>query len=193
VPRSWNPSLQPKASSRRRGAARLGILAVASLGTGCVHYEVVHYPSITRALDGKSELQISSYPSGFPSEVSEIPFIRKTVRTPGSVFFQVFVRDAETRSGPNRHVESVRIHSFDYTLPNQAPTRLIVDHDRNFWAQDQDGPSPGKSVPVPCIPGQAIGIDISLELNGVEYAFEDVTTCSERKRTGWLIMHAFSQ
>jgi hypothetical protein len=192
MPRSRNASFQRIPASRFRSAVRLGIVALALLGAGCVQYEVVHYPSITRTLDGKSELHISTYPSGFPREVAEIPFIRKTVRTPESIFFQVYVRDAERRSGPNPHVESVRIRSFAYTLPNQAPIRLIVDHDRNFWAQDQDGRQPGKSVPVPCIPGQAIGIDISLELNGVDYAFEDETTCSERTSSGWLIVHAFS-
>ncbi len=179
--------------SRRHQPARVGVLAAALLSVGCVRYELVHYTPLTKALDGRSELHISSYASWFPDERSDFPFIHKTVRTPESIYFQVFVRDADTKAGPNPHVQSVRIHSFTYALPNQPPTQLIVDYEQYFWMQDQPQYNPGNAVPVPCIPGQSIEVSISLELNGADYAYSESMECASRKRSGLLIVHAISR
>lgn len=173
--------------------ARAGVVAAALLLVGCVRYEIVHYTPLTMALDGRSELHISSYASWFPDEHSDIPFIRKTVRTPESIYFQVFVRDAEAKAGPNPHVQSVRIHSFTYALPGQPPVQLITDYDQNFWMQDQPQYNPSGAVPVPCLPGQSIEVSISLELNGTHYAYSERMACTTRKRSGLLIVHAMSR
>lgn len=170
----------------------MSVLAAALLAAGCVRYEVVHYTPLTIALDGKSELHISSYPSWFPREHVDIPFVHTTVRTPESIYFQVHVRAAETKSGPNPHAESIRIHAFSYTLPNQPETQLIVNHEQTFWMQDQNQKTPGSSTPVPCKPGQSIKVSIALELNGVDYAFERAMACAVRRRSGLLVMHALS-
>ncbi len=186
--------LAPRArASWHHRPARIGLIALALLSTGCVDYEIVHYTPITVALDGKSELHISSYASWFPEERTTIPFVHKTVHTPESVYFQVFVRDVGTKAGPNPHIQSVRIHSFTYTLPNQPPTRLIADYDQNFWMQDQPRYNPNKSEPVPCIPGNSIPISISLQLNGIEYEHSQAMVCTTRQRTGWLITHTLSR
>jgi hypothetical protein len=193
MPRTQDRLTARTPPSRRHQPASIGVVAAALLSVGCVRYEVVHYTPITMALDGRSELHISSYASWFPDEHSVIPFIYKTVRTPESIYFQVFVRDAETKAGPNPHVQSVRIHSFTYAPPNQPPTRLIVDYDQNFWMQDQPQYNPGNTAPVPCIPGQSIDVSISLELNGVDYAYSEKMECATRKRSGLLIVDALSR
>ena len=78
----------------------LGALVPVLLATaGCMDATILEYQPLTPELDGKSELHISTYPSGFPGETSSIPFLYKALRTPESVYFQVFVRDAEKKSG----------------------------------------------------------------------------------------------
>lgn len=185
------------AMTRSFTTGRIAILpvcvAIGALLGGCVRYEVVHYAPLTRMLDGKSELHISSYPSWFPRETSNVPFLHKTVRTPESVYFQVFVRDAEKQAGPNPHVESIRIRSFAYRRPGLEPVQLISDYDEAFWMQGQPQYNPNKTEPVPCLPGLPIDITISLTLNGVDYAFEDTMICAEKTRTGSLIVHTFAR
>jgi len=62
---------------------------------------ILEYEPVTRYLDGLNERHISTYPAGFPSKTRSIPFLYEELRTPEAVFFQVFVRDGEVKSGPN--------------------------------------------------------------------------------------------
>lgn len=175
--------------TRHPGAAML--LAVAILLSGCVRYEVLHYTPITLQLDGKSELHISTYPSWFPREISHAPYLYKTVRTPESVYFQVFVRAAGTRAGANPHIQSVRIRSFSYQRPGVEPVQLISDLDEGFWMQGDSAPE-DRTPPAPCEPEQPITVQISLELNGENYQFEGKSRCAVRRRTGLLLAHAMA-
>ena len=42
---------------------------------GCMDSTILEYQPLTRSLDGKSELHISTYPAGFPRETLSIPFL----------------------------------------------------------------------------------------------------------------------
>lgn len=178
--------------SARRAAMVSAVAALMLATTGCVRHEVVHYTPLTWDLDGKSELHISSYPSWFPKETSSVPFLHKTVRTPESIYFQVFIREAGTRAGANPHLRSILIRSFTYQLAGRPAVQLIADYDQNFWAQDQAGSRRDKSEPVPCLPGQPIRVSIALEVNGVEYAQQGEMSCAVRERTGLLLAHALA-
>jgi hypothetical protein len=158
---------------------------------GCVDIHRREYAPVTVALDDRNELHISTYASSFPSETSDIPFLKKTVRTPESVYFQVFVRDAEKKAGPNPHVDTILIKSFSYQLAGRAPVVLIENYDRNFWMQDQPNDNPNERTPVPWVKGQPLTIAISLVLNGKTHALKTDMQAVERKSTGSLLAHEF--
>jgi hypothetical protein len=163
------------------------LLGIGSLLTGCIHYEIPEYEPVALDLDGKSELHISTYPAGYPRTTSSIPFLYKAERSPESVFFQVFVRDKQKKVGPNAHVKSIRIHSFSYQLDNDALVVLMSQYDDHFWMQDQPNYNKGERTPVPWVSGKPLAIEVSLTLNGKDYALKTRMQPVARKRTGSLV------
>ena len=151
---------------------------------------ILEYEPLTRDLDGRSELHISTYPAGFPRETSAIPFLYKGLRTPEAVYFQVFVRDAAKKSGPNVHIDSVRIHSFSYRIHGQPPVELISDFDAGFWMQDQPDLAPAAQAPVPFDPGGSVHIVVDLTLNGRDYRIEGEMRAAERRNVRPLWIYA---
>jgi hypothetical protein len=166
-------------------------LALCAFLGGCVDIRNREYTPVTVSLDGRSELHISTYPSWFPSETSDIPFLKKTVRTPESVYFQVFVRDAKKKAGPNPHVDTILIESFSYRIAGRAPVVLLENYDRNFWMQNDPNANKGEPVPVPWVEGQPLPIAISLVLNGKTHEFKTDMQAVERKSTRSLLAHEF--
>jgi hypothetical protein len=179
--RAWNHRLL-----RTLGAPILLVSAAA----GCMDATILEYQPLTLELDGKSELHISTYPSGFPRETSSIPFLYKALRTPESVYFQVFVRDAEKKSGKNPHVESITIHSFTYEFPGQPPVRLIADYGHNFWMQGDPQYNADDHAPVPFDEHWYLRLKIDLTLNGRQYAFDRQVNAAERKNLRPLLLYA---
>lgn len=174
-----------------QGIVRLAAaLVLAALLGGCVDIRRREYTPVTVGLDGRSELHISTYPSFFARETSDIPFLKKTVRTPESVFFQVFVRDAQQKAGPNPHIATIRIESFSYQLPGQTPVILIQNHDSHFWMQGDPKLNPDKPTPVPWVEDQRLLIEVSLVVNGKPYALKTEMVAVERQSTGFLPFHA---
>ncbi|MEJ2535362.1 MAG: hypothetical protein P8008_07885 [Gammaproteobacteria bacterium] len=169
----------------------LGTLAVLAIGLqGCMKVTVFSYEPLTRALDGKSELHISTYGSEYARTVSRVPFLWKEVRSPNSVYFQVFVRQVG-RAGRNPHVESIAIHSFSYAFPGQEPVELITDYDRNFWMQGSPEYNPDGDAPVPIHEGWYVNLKIDLTLNGERYLVEDQVHAVTREFTRPLLLEAF--
>jgi hypothetical protein len=182
----------PNAFRRNRSSMpTLAALAPAVLATaGCMDATILEYEPLTLDLDGKSELHISTFPSGFPRETSSIPFLYKALRTPESVYFQVFVRDAEKKSGKNPHVESIRIHSFTYEFPGQPPVQLIADYEHNFWMQGSPQYDPHDHAPVPFNEHWHLRLKIDLTLNGEDYAFDRQVHAADRKNLRPLLLYA---
>lgn len=174
-----------------RGVCLTASLMLAVLLGGCVDVRNREYVPVTVRLDDRNELDISTYPSWFPSETSDIPFLKKTLRTPDSVYFQVFVRDAEKKAGPNPHVDSILIKSFSYQIAGRAPVILIENYDTYFWMQDQPNDNAGERAPVPWVEGQRLNIAISLVLNGKAHELKTEMLAVERKSTGSLLAHEF--
>lgn len=164
---------------------------LAALPGGCVDVHSPEYAPVIVRLDDHNELYISTYPSWFPSETSGIPFLKKTLRTPESVYFQVFVRDAQEKVGPNPHVDSILIKSFSYQLAGRAPVVLIENYDQEFWMQDNPNYNKRQPVPVPWVKGQPLTIAISFVLNGKAHELKTDMQAVERKSTGSLFAHEF--
>ena len=165
------------------------LLGIGLLLTGCIDRQILEYEPVVLDLDGKSELHISTYPAGFPRKISGIPFLYKTTRTPESVFFQVFVRDIQKKVGPNTNVESILIHSFSYRIDNDAPVVLISQYDGHFWMQEQHADNDDERKPVPWVSGKPLAIDISLTLNGKDYALKTRMQPIMREKSGSLLVH----
>lgn len=173
---------------RRCPAFRMAVvLVIGSLLSGCVNHSFLQYEPVSLDLDGNNELHISTYPAGYPRTTSSIPFLYKTTRGPESVFFQVFVRDSRKKVGQNTHVESIRIHSFSYRIDNEAPVVLIADYGDYFWMQDQPNYNKGERKPVPWVSGKPIAIDISLTVNGKDYALKTRMQPIVRKSSALLL------
>lgn len=173
------------------GVRLTATLMLAALLGGCVDVRTREYAPVTIPLDDRNELHISTYPARFPDETSDIPFLKKTVRTPDSVYFQVFVRDPEKKVGPNLHVESILIKSFSYQSAGRPPVVLIEDYDSYFWMQDQPNDNAGERTSVPWVAGQRLSIAISLVLNGKAHELKTDMQAVERKSTGSLLAHEF--
>jgi hypothetical protein len=158
---------------------------------GCMKGTVFGYEPLTLALDGKSELHISTYPSDIARSVSLVPFLWREVRSPNSVYFQVFVRDAGRNAGRNPHVESITIHSFSYAFPGQAPVELIIDYDGNFWMQGSPEYNPDGDAPVPVHEGWYVEMKVDLTLNGQRHRFEKQVDATRQERLSPLLFEAF--
>jgi hypothetical protein len=169
----------------------LGTLAVLSAGLqGCQKATVFSYEPLIRALDGKSELHISTYPSDIARSVSGVPFLWKEVRSPNSVLFEVFIRKVGSM-GRNPHVESITIHSFSYAFPGQAPVKLIADYDQNFWQQGSPKYNPDGDAPVPVHEAWYVNLEIDLTLNGQRYRIEDQVHAVTKDSMRPLLLEAF--
>lgn len=140
--------------------------------SGCSRFTSQKYSSFIRALDGKSELAVTTYPAGYPNRTSHIPFIYEELVSPNAVYFQVFVRDAVKKAGPNDHVESIRIHSFSVQFEDQPKIVLPSDYESNFWMQDQTRYNSLDIFPVPYYSDIPITVEIELTLNGIDYLFK---------------------
>ena len=176
---------------RRFRIVAFGTLAVLSIGLqGCKKAMVFSYEPLIRALDGKSELHISTYPSDIARSVSGVPFLWKEVRSPDLVYFEVFVRKVG-RMGRNPHVESITIHSFSYAFPGQAPVQLIADYDHNFWQQGSPKYNPDGDEPVPENEAWYVNLEIDLTLNGQRYRIADQVHAVEKESTRPLLLEAF--
>lgn len=187
-------------SLERRQGLRSGkgfkALAIASLIAlslalqGCKKWTSHSYETLILPLDGKSELQISTYPSDIARSVSGVPFLWKEVRSPDSVYFQVFVRQVG-RSGPNPYVESITIHAFSYEFPGQEPVPLISDYDQNFWMQGSPKYNPRGGAPVPVNEAWYLDLEIDLTLNGKRYRFKERVNGKKDERLRPLLTEAF--
>lgn len=156
---------------------------------GCMDATVLEYQPLTRSLDGKSELHISTYPAGFPRETSSIPFLYKALRTPESVYFQVFVRAVDKKAGPNPNIESIRIRSFTYQFPGQNPVELISDYNGYFWMQGSPKYNPGGSSPVPYDENWYLQLRIDLTVNGHNYFFDEKVQAGARRNIRPLLLY----
>ncbi|MEM6733172.1 MAG: hypothetical protein AAF658_16560 [Myxococcota bacterium] len=152
---------------------RLAILArLLTLLNGCHQFDLQEYTPFTRALDGNSELHISTYPAGFAKIRARVPYLYRKLESHPEVFFKVSIGDRETRAGPNRHVDTIRIDSFAYRFDG-APTVLLSAYESNFWMQDQhrEDALPASADPIPFHSEQAVLVDIELTLNNEKFSF----------------------
>ena len=181
----------PRLKSRvaPRTVAYAAAILCGFLMQGCMNATILEYQPLTRSLDGQSELHISTYPAGFPRETSSVPFLYKKLRTPESVYFQVFVRAADKKAGPNPHVESIRIRSFSYQFPGQGPVELLSDYDGHFWMQGNPAYDPGEHVPVPCLENGFLQLKIDLVVNGQNYRFDEQVKAAARRNSLPLLLH----
>ena len=147
------------------------------------------YETLIRPLDGKSELKISTYPSDIARSVSRVPFLWKEVRSPNTVYFQVFVRQVG-KAGRNPHVESIMIHSFSYAFPGQEPVELISDYDQNFWMQGSPEYNPTGDPPVPVDEAWYVDLNIELTLNGQRYRFDERVDAASKESLRPLLLEA---
>ncbi len=157
---------------------------------GCRKATVFGYEPVIWALDGKSELRISTYPSDIARSVSGIPFLWKEVRSPNSVYFQVFVRQVG-KAGRNPHVESITIHSFSYAFPGQEPVELVTDYTENFWMQGSPVYNPDGDAPVPAHEGWHVDLKIDLTLNGQRFRLDGRANATQEESTRPLLLEAF--
>lgn len=184
IPEKAMPRLDP------RIIALATAVALVLFTQGCMDATICEYQPLTRTLDGKNALHISTYPSGFPRETASIPFLYKALRTPESVYFQVFVRDAGKKAGPNPHIESIHIRSFTYQFPGQDPVNLISDYDHYFWMQGSPKYNPDGSAPVPFDEHWYLRLRIDLSVNGEDYLIDEQVHAAERRNLRPLLLCA---
>lgn len=151
---------------------------------------ILEYQPLTRSLDSKNELHISTYPAGFPRETASIPFLYKALRSPEAVYFQVFVRDADKKAGPNPNIKSIHIRSFTYQFPGQDPVKLISDYRDYFWMQGSPKYNPGRSAPVPFDESWYLRLRIDLTVNGQDYLLDEQVHAAARRNFRPLLLYA---
>jgi hypothetical protein len=167
------------------------IALVALALQGCMKVTVVEYGPLTRPLDSKNELHISTYPAWFPRETKSVPFLYKALHTSDSVFFQVFIREAGTRGGKNPNVESIRIHSFSYGFPGQDSIVALTDYPQNFWQQGDPNNDARTGKSVLHSEGWYLRLNLHLTLNGQEHRIDEVVHANTRTSYRPLFLEAF--
>src|SRR5690606_23685159 len=141
---------------------------------------VVEYGPLTRPLDSKNELHISTYPAWFPRETKSVPFLYRALRTSDSVFFEVFVREAGKAGGRNPNVDSILIHSFSYGFPGQDSVVAITDYRENFWQQGDPKNDARIRKAVMHSEGWYLQLRMHMTLNGQEYRIDEVVHANTR-------------
>ena len=134
---------------------------------------VQYYGPITVPVDDGNELHISTYPADFPDQEAHVPFLYRKLRTPDRVYFQVFVREKGKEAGPNPNIESIVIRSFSYYFPGREPTELLADYEGNFWMQGQPNYDPVGAAPIPFNEHWYLQVRLDLQVNGVDYQFDE--------------------
>lgn len=167
-----------------------GTFIVVLLLQGCTDTTVQYYGPITLPVDDGNELHISTYPADYPDQEAHIPFLYRRLRTPDLVYFQVFVREKGKEAGPNPNIESIKIRSFSYNFPGQEPTELIADYDDNFWMQGQPNYDPGGSEPIPFDEHWYLHVQLDMNVNGVDYTFDERIDANTRRSLRPLILWA---
>ena len=161
---------------------------------GCVQIRHLEYKPFVHDIDGKNELYISTYAAGYaPKKTDSIPFVFKKLVTHDKLYFQVFIRDINKKSGKNPNVESIRIHSFSYRIGNNPSTELISDYDANFWMQSEPeyNPKVKDTVPILYVDGWTVSVDISFTLNGKDYKIQGEMPSAEYTTSHPLIMEIY--
>jgi len=167
-----------------------GAVLVCLLLQGCTDTTVGYYGPITLPVDDGSELHISTYAADFPDQEAHIPFLYRRFRAPDQVYLQVFVREKGKEAGRNPNIESIKIRSFSYYFPGQEPTELIADYDDNFWMQGQPNYNPGGSEPIPFNEHWQLHVQIDMNVNGVDYKFDERIDANTRRSLRPLILGA---
>lgn len=158
-----------------------GTVLVCLLLQGCLDTTVQFYGPITLPVDDGNELHISTYPAGLPDQETHIPFLYRRFRTSDQVYFQVFVREKGKEAGRNPNIESIKIRSFSYRFPSMEPTELIADYDDNFWMQGQPNYNPGGSEPIPFDEHWYLKVQLDMNVNGVDYKFDERIDANTRR------------
>jgi hypothetical protein len=161
--------------------------------SSCARVRHLEYAPFVHDIDGKNELSISTYPAWFAKDTFSIPFVYKKRVTHDKLYFQVFIRDINKKSGKNHNVESIRIHSFSYRIGNNPSTELISDYDANFWMQSQPeyNPNVKDTVPILYVDGWTVSVDISFTLNGKDYKIQGEMPSAEYTTSHPLIMEIY--
>ena len=167
-----------------------GIVLLCLLLQGCTDTTVGYYGPITLPVDDGNELHISTYSADFPDQEAHIPFLYRRFRTPDQVYFQVFVREKGKEAGRNPNIESIKIRSFSYRFPGQEPTELITDYNDNFWMQGQPNYNPGGSEPIPFNEHWYLYVELDMNVNGVDYKFDERMDANTRRSKRPLILWA---
>ena len=102
---------------------------------GGAHVKHREYTPLARDLDGKSELEVSTYPVWFPGDTARVPFLYRMIEMYNAVNFQMSVPDARKKVAPNSHVENIRIHSISVKRGGGEEVVMISGVDSNFWIQ----------------------------------------------------------
>ncbi|NNE35616.1 MAG: hypothetical protein HKN13_10275 [Rhodothermales bacterium] len=149
---------------------------------GCTRVTERGYGPFVRDLDGKSELEISTYPADFPDRVSSQDAVFERLESADHVYFQFFVRD-KNKSGPNPHIDNITVHSFSYRIGDEPATVLLSEYPGNFWMQGNPRYDKEQSPAIEYLPGAEIQIDVALTLNGTRYSFSGVMPATENSST----------
>lgn len=171
-------------------AQAAGTIFLSLLMHGCTDTTAQYYGPITLPIDDGNELHISTYPAGFPDQEAHIPFLYRKLRTPDQVYFQVFVREKGKEAGPNPNIESIKIRSFSYHFPDREPIELIADYEDNFWMQGQPNYDPGGSEPIPFNEHWYLQVQLDMNVNGVDYKFDERIDAKTRRSVRPLILWA---
>ena len=149
--------------------------------SSCTSFNLREYKPFVRSIDGKSELHISTYPAWFPKKQPNSNSINKKIESHDEVYFQISIRDINKKFGPNTHINSVKIHSFSYKLPNESEIEILAGYDGSFWMQGNPNHNGHKLTAIPYRTDSTLSIKIKFTLNGELYFYEGEMKAKESK------------
>lgn len=150
--------------------AGIGFGIIWVLVGGCAQFVEREYRALEWPLGEHHQLELTTYPAGFPSSKDEfeIPVVYVRYYSNENVFFQVHVKHARQQGPPfTRDIASCVIMRLAYQFPGEAWTSVITEEapvNGNFWQQREDS--------LPFRKGETLKVRVRLEFNGQPYAFE---------------------
>ncbi len=149
----------------------------------------LEYETLTRNLDDKNQLEISTYPAGFGKTTFHIPYLYRAMRSHDQIYFQVFIKDKE-KYGPNPHIETIHIDTFSYQFPGQEPVELLSNYENNFWMQGNPRYDTENLPPIPFDEHWYLQLRISMTVNGEKYEFDEQVNATTQRQLTPLIIYA---
>ena len=170
--------------SKYRKWIAYGFVLVFGFNLCAIRLTLLDYQTFITDLDSRYELEISTYPQGYPTNVGFNSMV-----SADAIYLQMHLKDKREPSIliSKENMSSIEVHSFVYQLDDDPKVELLRDFKKSFWTQGS-GENP---IPIPYRSNGELNVAIDLTLNGVRHKINGVMSATEQVVYAPTILKAF--